>query len=73
MAPAKRDLSPAVDSGKVCPVARVAPTPRPVEETEAEQEATPAQAPEPAGPVIELVETTDQDLESFILYDGFAL
>ena len=52
MAPAKRDLSPAMDSGKVRPVARVAPTPRPVGETEAEQEATPAQAPEPAGPVI---------------------
>ena len=38
-----------------------------------EQEATPAQAPEPAGPVIELVEITDQDLDSIILYDGFAL
>ena len=37
-------------------------------ETEAEQEATPAQAPEPEGPVIELVEITDQDLD-----DGFAL
>ena len=56
---------------KACTVARVAPTPRPVGETE--QEATPAQAPEPAGPVIELVEITDQDLDSIILYDGFAL
>ena len=73
MALAKRDLSPTVDSGKVRPVARVAPTPRPVGKTEAEQKATPAQAPEPAGPVIELVEITDQDLDSIILYDGFPL
>ena len=65
--------SAAVGSGKVRPVARVAPTPRPVGETEAEQEATPAQAPEPARPVIELVEITDQDLDNIILYDGFAL
>ena len=71
VATAKRDLSPAMDSRKACTVARVAPTPRPVGETE--QEATPAQAPEPAGPVIELVEITEQDLDSIILYDGFAL
>ena len=55
------------------PVTRVAPTPRPVGETEAEQEATPAQAPEPVGPMIELVEITDQDLDSIILYDRFTL
>ena len=71
VAMAKRNLSPAIDSGKARPVARVAPTPRPVGETE--QEATPAQAPEPAGPLIELVEIIDQDLDSIILYHGFAL
>ena len=40
---------------------------------QADQKATPAQAPEPAGPVIELVEITDQDLDSIILHDGYDL
>ena len=66
-------LSPTVGSGKVRPITRVVPIPRPVGETEGKQEATPAQAPEPAGPVIELVEITDQDLANIILYNGFAL
>ena len=44
MAPAKRDPSPAVDSGKVRPVARVAPTPRPVGKT-GEAEGYPSTGP----------------------------
>ena len=71
VAMAKKDRRPAIDSGKARPVARVAPTPRPVGEIG--QEAYPAQAPEPAGPLIELVEITDQELDNIILYDGFAL
>ena len=58
-----KELDPTVGSGKVRPIARVAPIPR--QETVTEQEAVPTQAPEPARPVIELVEITGTRLSKY--------